>query len=117
MSLFRHRQVRPSRFSSRLRHSSRQRREYAASVYSMALIQFLLAGSFALAAVRSFQAIQAHGGAVPLAARLVMPVAFLGAAVFSLRAAVGNARGARELWRSRHRNEAETRPEESPPRR
>ncbi len=104
------RQIRPSRFSSRLRASSRRRREYAATAWSMAVIQATLCVALAVAAVRSWQAVDAHGEGVPLVARLVMPTVFAAAALVAGRSALHRVREARELWFPRSRRRARVEP-------
>ena len=95
--LLKTRKVRQSRFSSRIRGSSRQRQEYAASVYAMAVIQTILSGTMFLAGIRSWQAVSAHGSDLPLVAKLVMPVVFIAASLLAARAAFGSIRTARDL--------------------
>ena len=90
---------RSSKFTSRLGRTSRQRREYAASVYAMAVIQALLSTGLAVAAVRSFQAIGAQAPQAAVWLRLVLPGVFIAGALLSLRSSWRNMRSARELHR------------------
>ncbi len=104
------RQVRSSRFSSRLRTASRRRREYLAQEWSFALIQGMLCVALAVAAVRSFQAVNAHGEGLALPLKLVMPAAFALGAAIAGRASLRRMREARSLWRARTRRPARTEP-------
>jgi len=112
MMLLKQRKVRQSRFSSRIRGSSRQRQEYAASVYAMAVIQTILAGTMFLAGVRSWQAVSAHGSDLPLMAKLVMPVVFIAAALLAARASFRSIQAARAL-QPRHRSPDRDTPDRS----
>lgn len=94
---------RSSKFTSKLRSSSRRRQEYAASLLSMAVVQGFLAIALELAAVRSFQAVHKQAGDLPLWILLIMPIAFGLAGLVALRACVRNARAWREVWSSRKR--------------
>lgn len=108
--LFKLRRVRrSSRFSSRMRTTSRQRREYAATVYSMAVIQAVLAVTLFVAGVKAWQAVSAHGSDLPLAMKLALPIVFTGGALLAARAAVGSVRSAREMRLSRPKDEARDR--------
>jgi hypothetical protein len=80
-----------------MRSSSRQRQEYAATVYSMAIIQAILGVTLFLAGVRAWQAVSAHGNDLPLVAKLVMPVVFIAASLLALRACWRSIQSAREM--------------------
>jgi len=109
--LLKQRKVRESRFSSRMRSTSRQRQEYAATIYSMAVIQAILAVTMLLAGIRSWQAVSAHGNDLPLVAKLVLPVVFTGAALLAARACWRSIQSAREL-RPRYRTPRRNPPDE-----
>ena len=103
--LFKTRKVRHSgKFSSRIRSGSRQRREYAATVYSTAMIQLILACTLLVAAWRSYQAIFAHGEGVPIAFKLALPLVFAAGGLLVGRSAarnIGSARAMRHQERDR----------------
>lgn len=94
-----------SKFSSRIRGASRQRQEYAASIYSHAIIQALLAMALVVLAVRAYQAIDAHTETLPLTAKLVLPVVLIGGAFLTARSCLRNVRAAREMWYTRRRRD------------
>jgi len=94
--LFKTRKVRQSKFSSRIRSDVRSRREYAATVYSTAFIQGLLACALVVAAIRSYQAVSVHAG-VPLIMRLALPIVFAIGALLMGRAAARNVASARAM--------------------
>ena len=96
-----------SKFSSRIRGASRQRQEYAASVYSMAIVQAILSVALALAGIRAYQAIDAHMDGIPIAAKVVLPVVLMAGAFMTGRACVRNFGSAREMWRTRKRSRPE----------
>ncbi|MCK4774497.1 MAG: hypothetical protein KAT30_06915 [Candidatus Krumholzibacteria bacterium] len=92
------RQVRrSSKFTSRLQTGVRQRREYAASVYSMSVIKAILVIAMVLAGIRAFQAIDAQTSAVSLPIKLAVPLVFIAGAVLVLRSCVKNLRSVREI--------------------
>jgi hypothetical protein len=95
--LLKQRKVRESRFRSRMRSNSRQRQEYTATVYSMAIIQAILAATMFLAGIRAWQAVSAHGNDLPLFAKLVMPVVFIAASLMAVRACFRSVQSARDL--------------------
>jgi len=99
--LFRQRRVRRSKFTSRMRTGSRQRQEYAASVYSMVVIQGLLTLALFLGAFRSYQAIVVHSSDLPVAMKLALPVFFVVVGLISARSCWTNVRTAREIWAQR----------------
>lgn len=103
--LFRQRHVRRSKFTSRMRTGSRQRQEYAAAVYTMAVIQGLLTTALFLGAIRSYQAVDVHTTDLPIAMKLALPLFFFGAGLLSARSCWSNVRAAREHWvhRPKHR--------------
>ena len=110
--LFKTRKVRHSgRFSSRIRSGSRQRREYAATVYSTAVIQFILACTLLVAAWRSYQAIFAHASGVPVALKLALPLVFAAGALLVGRSAarnIGSARSMRHQGRDRESDDPDS---------
>jgi len=95
--LLKTRKVRQSRFSSRMRSTSRQRQEYAATVYSMAIIQAILAVTMFIAGIRAWQAVSAHGNDLPLFAKLVLPIVFIAASLMAVRACFRSVQSARDL--------------------
>lgn len=109
--LLKQRKVRESRFRSRMRTSSRQRQEYAATVYSMAIIQAILSITLFVAGIRAWQAVSAHGNDLPLVAKLVMPVVFTAAAMLAARACWRSVQSARDM-RPRQRPARRRRPED-----
>lgn len=84
-----------------MRGSSRQRREYAATVYSTALIQVILAVTLVVAGIRSYQAVSAHGDTLPLPLKLALPVVFVAAGLIASRAALRNVRAANSMFSRR----------------
>jgi hypothetical protein len=86
-----------SKFSSRLRTGARQRREYAASVYSMAVVKALLAVAMVAAGIRAYQAIDAQTSHISLPLKLALPVVFIAGALFVFRSCVKNIRAVREI--------------------
>jgi hypothetical protein len=92
------RQVRrSSKFTSRLKTGSRQRQEYAASVYSMAAIQAVLAVVMILAGIKGYQAVHVQAGHLSLPVKLALPLVFTAGALLSLRACIKNVRAVRQL--------------------
>lgn len=89
---------RSSKFTSRLKTGSRQRREYAASVYSMAVIQGLLVVSLLIAAVYAYRAVDAQAPETSLLMKLGLPVAFTVGALLAFRGCVRNVRAARQIY-------------------
>jgi len=106
--LLKQRKVRESRFSSRMRSTSRQRQEYAATVYSMAIIQAILAVTMFIAGIRAWQAVSAHGSDLPLFAKLVMPIVFIAASLLAARACFRSVQSARDLRPRARRADADT---------
>jgi formate/nitrite transporter FocA (FNT family) len=85
-----------SKFTSRMQTGARQRREYAASAYSMAAIKAMLAVAMITAGIRAYQAIEAQSSAsLPL--KLALPVVFIAGALLVLRSCVKNIREVREI--------------------
>lgn len=96
--LIKPRQVRrSSKFTSRLKTGSRQRQEYAASVYSMAAIQAILAVVMITAGIKGYQAVDVQAGHLSLPAKLALPLVFMAGAALAIRACVKNVRAVREL--------------------
>lgn len=107
--LFKQRNVRQSKFSSRIRSSSRTRREYVATVYSTVLVQVILAATLLLAAVRSYQAVAAHGG-ISVLMTFALPAVFTAGALLVGRSAARNI--ARARWMRHERSDHD---DENPP--
>jgi hypothetical protein len=96
--LIRPRQVRrSSKFTSRLRSDSRQRREYAASTYSMAVIKAILAVAMLTAGIRAYQAIDAQTSNISLGIKLAVPLLFIVGALLVARSCVKNIQAVREI--------------------
>ena len=92
------RQVRRSKkFTSRLQTGSRQRREYAASTLSMAVIKGILAVALVAAGIRAFQAINAQTSTISLPVKLAVPFVFVVGALVVARSCVNNIRAVREF--------------------
>ncbi len=104
--LIRPRKVRrSSKFGSRIKAGSVRRQEYAASLYSSAVIQVILALTLIIAGVRAFQAIDTHYPNLNPAVKLVMPVLFTLGGVFALFRARRNFLDARDSHASRFASE------------
>ena len=96
--LIRPRQVRRSKkFTTRLQSGARQRREYAATSYSMAVIKALLAGFLVVLAVKVYQAFAVGASSVSLTLRLAVPVLIVAGALLVARSCVNNIRSVREF--------------------
>jgi hypothetical protein len=96
--LIRPRKVRRSKkFTSRLQTGSRQRREYAASTWSMAVIKAMLAVALFAAGIRAYQAISAQTSTISLPVKLAVPLVFVVGAVIVGRSCVNNIRSVREF--------------------
>lgn len=92
------RQVRRSKkFTTHLQTGARQRREYAASTYSTAVVKALLAGFMVVLAVKVYQAFAVQAGSVPLTIRLAVPLLIVSAALLVARSCVNNIRAVREF--------------------
>lgn len=103
--LIRPRQVRRSKkFTTRLQTGARQRREYSATTYSMAVVKALLAGSLVVLAVRVYQAFAVQASSVSLTLRLVLPVLILAGALLVARSCVNSIRSVREFSQYRRPN-------------
>lgn len=89
---------RSTKFQPHIRRETYRRREYAASVMSTAVVQFVLAIALLVAAFRSYQAVSIQAPESTLALQLVMPVAFTVGGAWCIRLAVKNFRSAREIW-------------------
>ncbi len=103
--LIRPRKVRRSKkFTSRLQTGSRQRREYAASTWSMAVIKAMLSVALFAAGIRAYQAINAQTSTISLPVKLAVPLVFLLGAVVVGRSCVNNIRSVRDFSQyQRHR--------------
>jgi hypothetical protein len=88
---------RSSKFTSRLQTGSRQRREYAASVYTMAVVKAILAIAMMVLSVRAYQMMHAHRGDMSLALKLALPAVILLAALLVFRSCVKNVQSVREI--------------------
>jgi hypothetical protein len=100
--LIRPRQTRRSKkFTTRLQSGSRQRREYAATTYSMAVIKAMLAVALITAGIRAYQAINAHTSTISLPLKLALPFLFIAGGLFVARSCVNSIRSVREF--SQHR--------------
>lgn len=96
--LIRPRQVRrSSKFTPRLRSDSRQRREYAASAYSMAVVKAILAVAMVTAGIRAFQAINAQTSNISFSLKLAVPALFIAGALLVARSCVKNIQAVREF--------------------
>ena len=96
--LIRPRQVRRSKkFTTRLQSGARQRREFAATAYSMAVVKALLTGFLVVLAVRVHQAFAAQASSVSLALRLALPLLIIAGALLVARSCVNNIRSVREF--------------------
>lgn len=114
--LIKPRRVRHSdKFSSRMRTGSRQRQEYAASVYAMAIVQAGLAVALIVAAIQAYNAVAAHKTDASITLKFVLPVVFVAGALLSLRASFRNIQAARAIWRERKRPRSEAPPDKDHP--
>ncbi len=96
--LIRPRQVRRSKkFTTRLQTGSRQRREVAATSYSMAVIKAILAITLVTAGIRAYQAIDAQSTTISLPLTLALPILFVAGALLVARSCVNNIRSVREF--------------------
>jgi len=96
--LIRPRQVRRSKkFTTRLQTGARQRREYAASTYSMAVIKGMLAIAMVVAGVKAYQAISSQTSNISLTVQLAVPFMFIAGALLVARSCVRNFRSVREF--------------------
>ena len=96
------RQVRRSKkFTTRLQSGARQRREYAATAYSMVVVKALLAGFLVVLAVKVYQAFAVGASSVPLALRLAVSIVIVAGALLVAWSCVNNMRSVREF--SQHR--------------
>ena len=87
-----------------MRSGSRQRQEYAASVYSMAVIQGLLTMALFIGAYRSYSAVSVHSPDLRVALKLALPGLFVVVGLLSARSAWKNISAAREHWAHRTDN-------------
>lgn len=88
---------RSSKFTSKLQTGSRQRREFAASVYSMAAVKAILAIAMVVLSVRAYQMMDAHRGEMSLVLKLALPAVILLAALLVFRSCVKNVQSVREI--------------------
>jgi len=96
--LIRPRQIRRSKkFTTRLQSGARQRREYAATTYSMAAVKALLAGFLLVLAVKVYQAFAVGASSVPLTLRLAVPILIVAGALLVARSCVNSIRSVREF--------------------
>jgi hypothetical protein len=103
--LIRPRQVRrSSKFTTRLQSNVRQRREYAASTYSMAIIKAMLAVAMVIAGVKAYQAIDAQTSNISLTMKLAVPVTFIAGALLVARSCVKSIQAVREFSQRRHQS-------------
>lgn len=91
------RQVRRSKFTSRFASTSRKRREYAASVYAMGVIQGFLIIFLVVGAFHGFEVMREKFPELPWYGQLGVPAGMLLIALLVLRAFVRNIRHAMEL--------------------
>ena len=96
--LIRPRQIRRSKkFTTRLQSGARQRREFAATGYSMAVVKALLAGFLVVLAVKVYQAFAVGASSVSLTLRLSVPILIIAGALLVARSCVNNVRSVREF--------------------
>ena len=88
---------RSSKFTSRLQTGARQRREYTASIYSMAAVKAILAVSMVGAGIMAYQAIDAQTTTISLPVKLALPTVFIAGALLVFRSCVKNIREVREI--------------------
>ena len=88
---------RSSKFTSRLKTGLRQRREFAASVYSMAAVKAILAVAMVVLAVRAYQMMDSHPSNMSLLPKIALPVVIVLAALLVLRSCVKNVQSVREI--------------------
>lgn len=106
--LIKPRQVRrSSKFTSRLKTGSRQRQEYAASVYSMAAIQAILAVVMIVAGVKGYQAVDVQAGHLSLPVKLALPVVFGLGALLALRACFKNICAVKEIAQQKRASQSD----------
>jgi ABC-type nickel/cobalt efflux system permease component RcnA len=92
------RQVRRSKkFTTHLQTGARQRREYAATTYSAAVVKAMLAGFMVVLAVKVYQAFAIQASSVSLTLRLAIPVLIVAGALLVARSCVNNIRAVREF--------------------
>jgi hypothetical protein len=80
-----------------LKTGSRQRREFAASVYSMAAIKAILAAAMVVLSVRAYQMMDAHPGDMSFLVKVSLPAVIILAALLVLRSCVKNVQSVREI--------------------
>ncbi len=88
---------RSSKFSSRLKTGLRQRREFAASVYSMAAVKAILSAAMVVLAVRAYQMMDAHPSNMSFLLKISLPAVIVLAALLVLRSCVKNVQSVREI--------------------
>jgi hypothetical protein len=107
--LIKPRQVRrSSKFQSRLRSQSRQRQEYAASVFSTAIVQGALSASLFLAALKAYQAVSAKAWTVGIMVKMALPLVFVLGGLWCARLCLKNLRAGREMWWASRKSKADS---------
>ena len=90
---------RSSKFTPRWVATARRKKEQAASMYSMALVQLVLSIFLFIGSYHSYKAIMTQTTDISLFEKAAVPGFFLIAAVFFLRASIKNFMEAREVRR------------------
>jgi hypothetical protein len=101
------RQVRTSKFTSKFAKASTRRREHAASIYAMAVVQFFLVLFLLVGMVQSYGLMSSKFPGLPWYVQLGVPAGILFVAVVVFRAFVGSIRRANEVHRISRRPLAE----------
>jgi len=86
-----------SKFTSRLQTGARQRREYTASIYSMAAVKAILAIAMVAAGAMAYRAINVQTSTISLPVKLLVPLLFVAGALLVFRSCVKNIREVREI--------------------
>ena len=90
---------RSSKFTPRWVATARRKKEQAASLYGMALVQIALSIFLSIGSYHSYNAIMSQSTDISLFEKAAVPGFFLIAAVFFLRAGIKNFMEAREVRR------------------
>jgi len=90
---------RSSKFTPRWVATARRKKEQAASLFGMALVQFALAVFLSIGSYYSYQAIMSQSTEISLLEKMAVPGFFLIAAVFFVRSSIKNFIEAREVRR------------------
>ena len=98
---------RSAKFQSKFANTHRRRREYVASMYSMAVIQFVLIAFLIIGAYRSYVLVRDRFGDLVWYGRLALPFIMLAVGVLVLRALYDNIMRIRELRSGRTRSSAD----------